>query len=275
MKRLSFTFETSVAFNGPVSDHAFVLRCLPQIGNGQTVDAHLSLDPAVPWTMQRDGFGNLLAVGNLSDEHDHFSYCTSGTAMVDEHLRQPCEAHPLYRFESKLTHMDENLHALFERVQSEATGAAGAQAKGGAEARSRGGAATIESCMRLMHAVHEALEYRPGATSVSTTAAEALALGAGVCQDFAHVLVALLRASGVPARYASGLTVGEGATHAWAQAHVDGRWVGLDPTRNAVADESYLVIATGRDWADCPVERGTFRGNVGQIQTVFMRVEEQ
>ena len=126
-----------------------------------------------------------------------------------------------------------------------------------------------------MHEVHGALRYEPGSTDVSTTASAALAQGRGVCQDFAHVMVAALRAGGVPARYASGLTLGEGATHAWAQAWVGNAWVGFDPTRDALCDDGYLVCAVGRDWSDCPIERGTFRGEASQTQTIHMEMTER
>lgn len=71
-----------------------------------------------------------------------------------------------------------------------------------------------------------------------------------------------------------GLTVGEGATHAWAEIYYEGAWYGFDPTRDCRTDASYLRFATGRDAADCPVEQGTFYGLADQTQTVFMRVKE-
>ena len=262
MKRLSFEYTTTVDFSSPVTDHFFVLRCLPASGNGQRVDAWLALDPDVPFAEQADGFGNRLVVGSIAREHSSFSYRVSGTAEVDLDRREPCEAHPVFRYESPLARMSDGLARLLAESGVAAAGA-------------REGAPSVEECRRLAGVVHGALRYEPGSTTVATTAAEAFAQGAGVCQDFAHVLVALLRAAGAPARYVSGLTVGEGATHAWAQAHVDGRWVGFDPTRGVDEDDGYVAIAVGRDWSDCPVERGTFLGSADQTQTVFMRVEEE
>lgn len=126
----------------------------------------------------------------------------------------------------------------------------------------------------LCHAVHSLLRYQPGATGIYTTAEEALAGGRGVCQDYAHVFIALARLAGWHARYCMGLTVGEGATHAWAEIYYEGAWHGFDPTRDCRTDASYLRFATGRDAADCPVEQGTFYGLADQTQTVFMRVKE-
>lgn len=264
MKRLTFEYTTTVDFSSPVTDHSFVLRCLPASGNGQRVDARLVLDPDVPFAEQRDGFGNRLAVGSIAREHSSFSYRVEGTADVDLARREPCAAHPVFRYESPLARMGDSLAALL--AESGVAPAAGTDARD---------ALDLDGCRRLSAAVHEALRYEPGSTTVHTTAAEALDQGAGVCQDFAHVLVALLRAAGTPARYVSGLTLGEGATHAWAQAHVGGRWVGFDPTRGVDEDDGYVAIAVGRDWSDCPVERGTFLGFADQTQTVFMRVEQR
>ena len=81
--------------------------------------------------------------------------------------------------------------------------------------------------------------------------------------------------AGIPARYVSGLPVGEGASHAWAEVWADGLWYGLDPTRGCAAHEGYLKLCVGRDYSDCPVERGVFSGGVTQTQTVFMKVTDK
>lgn len=269
MKRLSFTYTTTIEFSSPVADHSFVLRCLPSSGNGQKVLAELTLDPQASFAEQRDSFGNRLAIGQIEQEHTSFTYRVDGSADVDLASRRPCEAHPLFRYESPLAKMSDDLRGLLADAAGVSNASSASMGLFG------GDEPTIEGCERLSAAVHEALRYEPGSTTVHTTAAEAASQGAGVCQDFAHVLIALLRAAGVPARYVSGLTLGEGATHAWVQAHVGGRWVGFDPTRGVGEDERYVAIAYGRDWSDCPVERGTFIGFADQTQTVFMRVEQR
>ena len=132
----------------------------------------------------------------------------------------------------------------------------------------------LHTCQLLMDAIHKHMEYVSGSTTVQTTAQEAFAQAQGVCQDYAHIMAALLRQSGIPARYVCGLTAGEGKTHAWVDAHLDGIWVGFDPTRNCMTDESYLALNVGRDWSDCPIERATFQGFAEQTQTVFAQMEE-
>jgi transglutaminase-like putative cysteine protease len=107
--------------------------------------------------------------------------------------------------------------------------------------------------------------YRAGVTAVETTAAESYSLGAGVCQDFAHVMLALCRTAGLPARYVSGHLLGEGATHAWVEVllpDIDrpGRTVAVpfDPTHGIVAGFEYVTVAIGRDFRDVTPTSGTF-----------------
>ena len=119
------------------------------------------------------------------------------------------------------------------------------------------------------------MTYLPGVTSVRTTAAEAFSAGQGVCQDFAHVYLALARKAGLAARYVNGLPEGEGASHAWCEVWLDGIWTGIDPTRGRWTGEDYLRFSVGRDFGDCPMERGVFLGLTTQSQTVFMRVRPQ
>ncbi len=102
-----------------------------------------------------------------------------------------------------------------------------------------------------------------------------MTLARGVCQDYAHVFIALCRLAGIPARYVSGLPIGEGTSHAWAEIWADGLWHGLDPTRGCIAHEGYLKLCVGRDYNDCPLERGIFSGNSTQTQTVFMKVTDE
>ncbi len=113
--------------------------------------------------------------------------------------------------------------------------------------------------------VHRAIAYTKGATDVFTTAAQAFALGQGVCQDYAHVMIALARACGLSARYVSGHLLGEGATHAWVEVLLPARGgrahvVSFDPTHDRLTDLRYLVIAVGRDYEDVAPTSGVFTG---------------
>ena len=108
------------------------------------------------------------------------------------------------------------------------------------------------------------MTYSPGATSVITTAAEALAAGRGVCQDYAHVMLALCRVLNLPARYVSGHLLGQGGTHAWVEVIVPrgdhAEAVALDPCNRCRTDGGYLTIATGRDYCDVAPTSGRYFG---------------
>ena len=113
----------------------------------------------------------------------------------------------------------------------------------------------------------EAITYQIGVTGVQTPAAMALHLGKGVCQDYAHMMLAVLRLVGIPARYVSGHLLGEGAPHAWVEALVaDANDLGLpeviafDPTHHRRAGLNYITVAVGRDYADVAPTSGTFTG---------------
>jgi transglutaminase-like putative cysteine protease len=134
----------------------------------------------------------------------------------------------------------------------------------------------LETAERFCAYVHGALTYAHGATSVTTTAAEALAGGSGVCQDSAHLMIALCRAAGLPARYVSGHLLGEGATHAWVEVVVadpaGARAVALDPCNGRRAGKDYVTVATGRDYADVAPTSGTYAGRAQGTLTAVKRV---
>ena len=132
-------------------------------------------------------------------------------------------------------------------------------------------AATGPDPLSLAHAlsaaVADAIAYRPGVTHAHTTAAEALALGEGVCQDHAHALIACARARAIPARYVSGYLFSDAdgqaheAAHAWAELHVAGLgWVGFDPANRCCPDERYIRLGSGFDAQDAAPIRGIARG---------------
>ncbi len=127
--------------------------------------------------------------------------------------------------------------------------------------------------------------YEPGATHVDSSPEEFFEQGGGVCQDFSHVTLGVLRRAGVPARYASGYLYdpasdsahsslrGAAASHAWVQAwHPELGWVGLDPTNDKLVDWQYVRIAIGRDYGDVRPMRGVFRGETDQTLTVSVDV---
>lgn len=256
MRRLRFSYDITVEFDRPVSCHSFVLRCLPARYPGQqVVDAHLTLDPAVPWIAQRDGFGNGLQIGRIDPPHQKFRYTAEGTVLRDDALCRPEADRKIFRYPSACTAPSPEMR----RAVAELSLPEDPRAKAWA----------------LLEEVSRRMTYTPGVTGVSTTAAQAFALGQGVCQDYAQIYLSLARLCGLSARYVNGLPEGEGASHAWCEVWLDGIWTGIDPTRARWTDEGYIRFGVGRDFADCPIERGVFLGGGGQCQTVFMKVSGQ
>jgi transglutaminase-like putative cysteine protease len=129
--------------------------------------------------------------------------------------------------------------------------------------------------------VQDTVEYVPGSTEVQTSAQEAWSQGQGVCQDIAHLTVALLREVGLPARYVSGYLhpapeaeLGDtvtGESHAWVE-YWTGEWVATDPTNQAPVGESHVVVARGRDYADVPPLKGIYHGAPSSTMDVTVEV---
>jgi len=140
---------------------------------------------------------------------------------------------------------------------------------------------------RIVVFVRDQFVYEPGMTKVQSTADEILTVGSGVCQDFAHLTIGVLRLAGIPARYVSGYlapdskgtteTLGSQASHAWLEAQLPGLgWTGFDPTNGCVVDERHIRVAIGRDYSDVSPLRGVYRSNGGtQVMTVELHIEPQ
>jgi transglutaminase-like putative cysteine protease len=134
---------------------------------------------------------------------------------------------------------------------------------------------------RLSASVRDAVAYRLGETGVRTTAEQAVEQGGGVCQDHAHVFIAAARMADIPARYVSGYLmmddrIEQDATHAWAEAHVDGLgWVGFDVSNGISPDRRYVRVATGRDYRDAAPVTGVSVGGRSAGMEVQVAVEQQ
>ena len=142
----------------------------------------------------------------------------------------------------------------------------------------------FQTSYAIMAFIFAEYNYQPGATHVSTHANEVIKKRKGVCQDFAHAMVAFCRSLKIPARYVSGYFFdatrdhslrGSEATHAWVEVFVEGHgWIGLDPTNNKVIDDTYIVLAVGRDYTDVAPISGSYFGGGTSLLTVHVAVRK-
>ena len=126
----------------------------------------------------------------------------------------------------------------------------------------------LATATALRSRLHESFDYIPGTTAVDSPIERIIESREGVCQDYAHVMASILRSWGVPTRYASGYLGPDGPdeshsqSHAWVESWLPGiGWRGFDPTNDCDCNERHILVAVGRDYADVPPVRGTFRGN--------------
>ena len=129
----------------------------------------------------------------------------------------------------------------------------------------------LTALRELNQTIYDSFGYQPGVTHADSPIDLALNSGGGVCQDFAHIMIAICRDWGLPARYVSGYLFTDrqhgdrsdpDATHAWVEVFLPSqRWIGLDPTNNTLAGERHVAVAVGRDYADVPPSRGVYKGD--------------
>ena len=262
MRKLDFQYHMRLLFPEPVNRHHFTLRCFPIDSERQKItNLNIQITPLHVGGTEMDSFGNRCIYGVVEKSHTEFCVSVDGMAYVYGDAFQPvADAHKIgmFRYNTDLTKIGPTLDKLYKKLS------AGTPEK----------EAITEKALRWMEAVHSCLKYVQGITQVTTTAEEAAVFGMGVCQDYAHILLALLRKEHIPSRYVVGMMTGEGASHAWVEVCDGKKWVGFDPTNNCMVDDQYICISHGRDARDCTINQGYFYGSPRQIQEINVVVEE-
>jgi transglutaminase-like putative cysteine protease len=269
----SILHKTELSYDDRISESVIELRVAPPSNAHQSLRGFgLAVGPAAQIFEHLDWLGNRVHQFSVLEPHDRIVIVSHGA--VETHpepidLAEPCagraelsdpQLREFLRFGGPVVD-DPRLKGIEERL---------GLASSAADARS------------VVRAVGERLSgvlaYKKGCTKSTDGVAEVLAAGGGVCQDFSHVAIAILRRAGVPARYVSGylhraeLPVLE--THAWIEAFVPGcGWVGVDPTHASLVGAQHVVIAVGRSFADVPPNRGTFRGEAHETITATVTME--
>jgi len=278
MPRFNIHHITKYTYEGPVRDSANQIVLFPIKDDYQEVlkqELTISGDPAVDRYM--DYYGN--EVGAFTNAESHTSLVIDSRIEVVTYPRPaltddaPREQQWIYlqQLRWQVPYIDflkqENFAALEEIKEN-------------AHFQDLQQQTPLQAAQQLKTYVYDHFKYIKGLTSVETTLDEVWKLKAGVCQDFAHILLVLLRHINIPARYVSGYICpnksgmrGEGATHAWIEAYIPGNgWVGLDPTNNCVADDLHVRLAVGRSFSDCSPVKGTYKGTAGQSLEVGVSV---
>lgn len=256
-KRICFDYETNLSFAQNVTMHSFKLRIQPPDNGRQKLIRFdkLIFPPSDMWESE-DGFGNKTLCGTVDFRHNYFGFKITGIAEVRDIPYYKGECLSIYKYPSLLTRASDEMIAWYNSIKPFAD------------------EDILRRALFFADSIYQSIAYVPGSTGINTTAAEAFAQKSGVCQDMTHILLAFLRMEKIPCRYAAGMACIDGKTHAWAEVYADGLWYGIDPTRNKLIDADYIKLSHGRDFKDCPIEKGIYIGGVGSTQSVTVKMEE-
>lgn len=269
--KLQITHTTDYRYTQPLRYALQTLWLTPQSGAGQQVN-FWSLGAAEKLFVQQDAFGNTTQsftfVGTEAD-NVRWSLVNAAGQVETLGIAEFTDPDTLPRPELFLR----GTHLAEPHVKLAAFGRQFLPAPSG-------GRADLTALLALSAGVREAVSYLSGSTNVTTTALQAFVAGAGVCQDQAHVMVAICRSLGVPARYVSGYFYAANApdlaSHAWCDVCIDvvsRRWASIDVTHSCLIDERHVRLAMGTDYNACPPVKGVRRGGGEESMTVVIRIE--
>ncbi len=271
---LRICHETKLTYTSPVAETVFEVRMAPPTDEDQTnLGYRLRTTPQAAVTSYRDGMSNRVDLFNVTKPYRELVILA--TSYVRTHRRPgPARLDALARLGEGEVGIDavELLQSSPLVDESPALDEFVASLPRPSEATSAFG--FIEE---LMGCVGGRLKFESRVTKARTPVSEALELGRGVCQDFAHLFIASCRGLGLPARYVSGYVnhPGELATHAWSQVWGGDRvgWVDVDPTTQKFVADDHVAIAFGRDYSDVPPNRGLWKGRAEETIAVSVTVE--
>lgn len=270
---LSIHHKTELTYAEPITESVMELRMMPRSDSRQTLRSFdLAVGPEAPVFQHLDWQGNRAHHFSIVDVHDKVVILAAST--VETHLDklrldEIGDTLPL----GGLGHRYEDLLLFHGPVQRDVRLSRFAESLGLFTER-RASMVMAQVTARL----RELITYKKGVTNSSTTVSDVLDLGQGVCQDYAHVALSLLRMLGVPSRYVSGYlfrpSSAELETHAWVECFVPSvGWLGIDPTHAELAGQSHVAVAVGRSYADVPPNRGVYRGGAEEKIRVSVSIQ--
>ncbi|MEO7933477.1 MAG: transglutaminase family protein [Chthoniobacterales bacterium] len=280
------THSTDYAYATPAAEAYLEARLTPPNHSGQRVVRHkISINPDTPTSQYVDFCGNTVDFLSLPYRHKRLTITnqvvveTTPRLLPDDILSASVQ-------EAKQI-LGSSVTDIYDYLQPTETVKIGREAHQWSRRYLPGNATLRTGLESLNKAIFETFEYRKGSTDNSTPLNTVWRDRKGVCQDFAHIMLAILRTAGFPARYVCGYIdanpvtpdgkrlVGALATHAWVEVLLPGRvWVALDPTNNKWCGERHITVSFGRDFRDATPLRGTFKGTGAQNMRVKVLVRE-
>ncbi|HEX5033717.1 MAG TPA: transglutaminase family protein [bacterium] len=273
--RLKIEHRSVLHFEAPVVEQHCELRLKPREDKYQRLLSHrLEIGPKVQVFEYADAYGNQVQSFGIIPPHQrleiHFS------AEVESYLENPFDFVPPAPAEEQgqLKGLLKQSPRLLDFVLSRSERTPELAAQGAASSRPAFDPAKnfLPQIQAAMAWIQASLKYLPESTEVHHPLAEVLGAGVGVCQDFSHLLIALLRGWGIPARYVMGYQYlaeareRAAATHAWTEAYMPSvGWRGFDASTGLLADATYLPVAVGRDSQDAAPHRGCYKGGAAGL----------
>ncbi|GAC1568491.1 MAG: transglutaminase family protein [Vulcanimicrobiaceae bacterium] len=257
--------QTTYYYSDMVDESYTIVHLQPRSDQHQFCTRyHLELSPTVRYQAYMDRYGNDVQHFAILPRHGSLSI-TAHSSVVTTRDRDPAEPAEATR---ALLEADAHVARYYDFVHPSAYVQFTPELDAFARDIEAPGDRIGAWCLEVAHRIHEAFVDDTDATTVRTTVAEALRARAGVCQDFAHIMIALLRNAKIPARYVSGYifggesrTLGAEASHAWCEAYLPPYgWVGFDPTNDRLINDYFVKVAIGRDYRDVSPIRGVYRG---------------
>jgi transglutaminase-like putative cysteine protease len=260
----------------------------PDLPSQRLVSHELRIDPAVATSGYTDHHGNAVEFFSLPFRHSRLALVNRAVVETLPHaIPEPVLATPIQDARQILR---SSLPDIYPYLQFGDAVMPGREPALWARRHLAGDRPVGEALAGLVAAIHGEFAYEPGATEISTPTPEVWKSKRGVCQDFAHVLLSVLRFAGLPSRYVCGYIetaapegeggvpalVGSVATHAWVEVLLPGlHWAALDPTNNCPCGEQHIAVAVGQDYRDAAPVRGTFKASGSQEMNVRVTVKRR
>jgi transglutaminase-like putative cysteine protease len=273
---LKITHSTDLTYSQPISESVMELRMVPRQEQDQRrLSFNLAIGPSTSTLSYFDWLGNTVHAYTINAFHEQIRIVATSIVETERAAAAAGDVWPIARAAMDFTMYDflqfggpivdsPNLRSVVEQLNP------------------RDGEPLGELAQRMIDLINQRFAYKPGVTTAASPITEMLEHGAGVCQDFTHLMIGMARALNVPARYVSGYLHpqserfrGYTQTHAWCELHFPSAgWLGFDPANRCQADNNFVKIAIGRDFRDVPPNKGVYRGQAAEKMKVEVHSEE-